>query len=150
MFSHIVSSAAFSSLMTGTDGRWMCADGRSGGDGWQTKKSKTWISGKVRAEKVLAEAVTIDGRKVWICKFCSKSHVWTRWTCRRYRTNIPSGLQGKHRQATFGESRGLSIRFFIARVTEKEKGLGIQGQKSEICGSRWSSSSDSREKRKRW
>ena len=49
----------------------MCADGRSGGDGWQTKKSKTWVSGKVREEKVLAEAVTIDGRKEWICNSAS-------------------------------------------------------------------------------
>ena len=38
---------------------------------WQTQKLNTWLSGQMRAEKVLAEAVTIDGRKEWICKFCS-------------------------------------------------------------------------------
>ena len=31
---------------------------------------KSWIPGHVRAEKVLTDAITIDGRKEWICKFC--------------------------------------------------------------------------------
>ena len=33
---------------------------------------------KERAERVLAGAIAIDGRKDWICKFCSESNVWTR------------------------------------------------------------------------
>ena len=46
------------------------ADGRARGEGGRTQKRKTWLSGQVRAEKVLADAVTIDGRK----NECSKSH----------------------------------------------------------------------------
>ena len=49
-----------------------------GGDGFQTQKRKSWIPGKVRAEKVLADAIAIDGRKEWICKFCSETYVWAR------------------------------------------------------------------------
>ena len=48
---HIVSSAAFSRVMAGTDGGWTCADGRTGREGWHTQKRKTWVSGQVRAEK---------------------------------------------------------------------------------------------------
>ena len=49
------------------------------GDGFQTqKKKKSWVSGQVRAERVLADATTIDGRKECTCKFCSETNVWTR------------------------------------------------------------------------
>ena len=40
-------------------------------DGFQTQRRGSWIPGKERAEKVLADAIPIDGRKAWICKFCS-------------------------------------------------------------------------------
>ena len=40
-----------------------------GSDGFQTQKKKSWVSGQVRAERILAEAITIDGRKEWTCKF---------------------------------------------------------------------------------
>ena len=54
------------------------------GDGHQTQRGKSWIPEKERAEKVLEEAMTIDGEKEWICKFCSESNVWMRWwRCRR-------------------------------------------------------------------
>ena len=36
-----------------------------GSDGIQTQKIKSCVSGQVRAERVLAEAITIDGRKEW-------------------------------------------------------------------------------------
>ena len=32
----------------------------------------SWIRGKERAERVLASAISIDGRKEWTCKFCSE------------------------------------------------------------------------------
>ena len=32
----------------------------------------SWIPGQIRAEKVWADAITIDGRKEWICKFFSR------------------------------------------------------------------------------
>ena len=38
-----------------------------GSDGFQTQKNKSWVSGQVRAERVLAEAITIDVRKEWTC-----------------------------------------------------------------------------------
>ena len=63
------------------------------------RREKSWIPGKERAEKMMADAITIDGRKEWICKFCSKSNVLTRWRCRRCYCNIPAGLRGKYRQA---------------------------------------------------
>ena len=34
-------------------------------------EGKGWLSGQVRADRILAEAVTIDGRKEWCCRFCS-------------------------------------------------------------------------------
>ena len=75
-----------------------------GSDGFQTQKNKSWVSGQVRAERVLAEAITIDGRKEWTCKFCSESNVWTRWRCRRCYHNIQAVLYGKYRQAVAAKS----------------------------------------------
>ena len=37
-------------------------------DGFQTQKRCSWIPGRERAEKVLASAVSFDGRKEWTCK----------------------------------------------------------------------------------
>ena len=76
------------------------------GDGFQTQKQKSWVSGQVRAARVLADAITIDGRKERICKFCSETNVWTRWRCRRCGNNIPTGLQGKHKQAVYAKNEG--------------------------------------------
>ena len=76
------------------------------GDGFQTQKRKSWVSGQVRAERVLADAITIDGRKERIWKFCSETNVWTRWRCRRCGNNIPTGLQGKHKQAVYAKNEG--------------------------------------------
>ena len=59
------------------------------------KKRKSWIPGQIRAEKVLADAIAIDGRKEWICKLCSETKVWTRWRC------------------SVGENQGLVIRIVI-------------------------------------
>ena len=36
---------------------------------FQTQNKKSWVPGQVRAEGVLADAITIDGRKEWICKY---------------------------------------------------------------------------------
>ena len=57
------------------------------------------LPGKERAERVLASAISIDGRKEWTCKFCSESNVWTRSRCKRCYNDIPTGLRGKYRQA---------------------------------------------------
>ena len=66
------------------------------------------FSGQVRAEEVLADAITIDGRKEWICKFFSETNVWTRWRCRRCYSNIPAGLQEKYRLAVSAKTRAWS------------------------------------------
>ena len=84
--------------MTGTDGFQTQKVCRANGDGWQTQRRKGWLSGQLRAKKIHAGAVTIDGRKEWYCCFCPETNVWTRWRCRRCYTSIPSVLQGKHRQ----------------------------------------------------
>ena len=46
-----------------------------------------------RMEKILAEAVTVDGRQEWYCRYCSETNVWTRSKCRRCQTKIPAALQ---------------------------------------------------------
>ena len=55
--------------------------------------------GKERAERILVGAIVIDGRREWICKFCSEFNVWTKWRCWRCHNNIPAGLHGKYKQA---------------------------------------------------
>ena len=49
----------------------MGADDCSKGEGWQTQRKKGWMAGQMRMEELLAEAVTIDGRKEWYCGLCS-------------------------------------------------------------------------------
>ena len=68
-------------------------------DGFQAQKRKGYVAGHVRKEELLASAITIDGRKEWFYRFCSETNVWTRPTCRRCQTGIPSVLQAKHMQA---------------------------------------------------
>ena len=58
-------------------------------------KKKGWMVGRVRME---AAVVTIDGGKEWYCRFCLETNVWTRSKCQS-QTNIPSVLQGKHKQS---------------------------------------------------
>ena len=77
-----------------------------GSDGYQTQRRSSWVLVKDRAERVLADAITIDGRKEWTCKLCSETNVWTRWRCRRCFSNISAGLQGKHKKDAFGKSKG--------------------------------------------
>ena len=75
-------------------------------DGYETQRRSSRFPGKERAERVLAEAITIDCWKEWICKFCSETNVLTRWRCKRCFSNIPAGLQGKHKKAIFVKSKG--------------------------------------------
>ena len=65
------------------------------------------MSGQVREDGVLAKAVVIDGRKEWYCRSGSETNVWTKTKCRRCKTDIPSGLQGKPLQAV-STKRGRS------------------------------------------
>ena len=63
-----------------------------GSDGFQTQKKKSWVSGQVRAERVLAEAITTDGRMEWTCKFCSA--VWEEKAGGRSRGRVVYRLVG--------------------------------------------------------
>ena len=63
--------------------------------------------GKKGAEKVLADAISMDGRKELICKFCSELNVSTRRRCRRCYTNIRAGLrESTSRQWQQGPQKG--------------------------------------------
>ena len=77
-----------------------------GGGGFQTQRRKSWVPGHIRDDKVLADAITIDGGKDWTCKFCSEANAWTGWCCRRCFSNIPAGLQGKHKKAISAKNKG--------------------------------------------
>ena len=90
-----------------------------GGDGVQTQR-KSWVPGHIRAEQVLADAITIDAREEWICKLCSKTNVWTRGRCRRCYSNIPAGLQEKHKQAIFAKNKGWSSGSFSSSGGEQK------------------------------
>ena len=46
-----------------------------GSNGFQTQKKKLWVSGQVRAERILADSTTNEGRKEWTCKFFSETNV---------------------------------------------------------------------------
>ena len=74
--------------------------------GFQSHRNTSWVPAQIWAERVLADAITIDGHKEWICKFCSEANVWTRWRCRRCYSNIPAGLQEKHKHAIFAKNKG--------------------------------------------
>ena len=106
-----------------------------GGDGFQTQKRKSWLPEKQRGKK-LADAITIDGRKEWICKFCSEINVWTWWRCRRCDSHIPAGLQGKYRQAVSAKTNGNFNRIIILEWRRREKSPETRMQKLESCESR--------------
>ena len=88
-----------------------------------------WVSGQVRAERVLAGANTIDSRKEWICEFCAETNVWTRWRCRLCGNNIPAGLQGKHKQATYAKNKE---RYSGSSSSSGGEEWRLQGQHEEI------------------
>ena len=104
-------------------------------DGFQAQKRGSWILGKERAARVLENAISIDGRKEWTCKFCSGSNVWTRWRCRRCCSNISSALQRKYRQAVAAKpgewstgsstSSGKKTEKWKHRTRSSERGLMV-------------------------
>ena len=99
-------------------------------DGFQTQKNKSWVSGQVRAERVLAEV--IDGRKEWTCKFCSESNVWTRWRCRRCYHNIPASLCGKYKQTIAAKSGGWSAGSSGSSGEDERKARSLEAENREL------------------
>ena len=65
------------------------------------QKRKGFKAGPVRKDKLSAKAVVIAGLKKWYCRFCPETNVWSRAKCRSCKTDIPSGLHGKHLQAAY-------------------------------------------------
>ena len=110
-------------------------------DGFQAQKRGSWVPGKERAEKVLASATSIDGRKEWTCKFFSESNVWTRWRCRRCYKNIPAELHGEYRQAVAAKSGEWSTGSSASsgeedrRLRSSEQGLVPWKRRKECKGS---------------
>ena len=104
-------------------------------DGFQAQKRGMWILGKERAESVLANAISIDGRKEWTCKFCSESNVWTRWLCRRCYSDAgrsgesstgsttSSGEEDRKTRSLEAEKKKLRARI---DALEKKGGEGVQ------------------------
>ena len=102
-----------------------------GSDGFQTQRNKSWVSGQVRAERVLAE-VTTDGRKEWACKFCSESNVWTRWRCRRCYHNILASLHRKFEQAIAAKSGDWSTGSSGSSGEEERKARSLEAENQEL------------------
>ena len=103
-----------------------------GSDGFQTQKKKSWVSGQVRTERILTDAITIDGRKKWTCMFCSESNVWTRWRCRRCYNNNPAELHGKYRQAVAAKSGEWSTGSSASSGEEDRKARSLEAENKEL------------------
>ena len=102
-------------------------------DGFQAQKRVgSWILAKERAQKVLASAISIDGRKEWTCKFCSESNVWTRWRCRRCESNIPTGLYGKYRRAIAAKSGEWSTGSSTSSGEEDRRTRSLETENEEL------------------
>ena len=103
-----------------------------GSDGFQAERRGSWILGKERAERVLAGAISIDGRKEWVSKFCSESNVWTKWRCRRCYNDIPAGLRGKYSQAIAASTRECSTGSSTSSGEEDRKSRSQEAENKEL------------------
>ena len=88
--------------------------------------------GPGQGRKNLAEAITVDARKEWTCKFCSESNVMTRWRCRRCYSNIPAWLHGKHRQAVAAKSGDWSTGLSVSSGEEDRKARSLDAENKEL------------------
>ena len=115
-----------------------------GGDGFQTQRMKSWVPGQIRAEKVLADAITIDGRKEWICKFCSETNVWTHWLCRGNFSNILLFCRENTSRLSLRRTKD-GIQDHLPRVVENRESLVIMKRRSRSCVHKWGCSASSKE-----
>ena len=74
----------------------------------------SWIPGKERAEKVLASAVSIDGRK--------------EWTCRRCYRDIPAGLRGEYMQAIVARNGEWSTGSSTSSGEEERRNKSLEAE----------------------
>ena len=96
------------------------------------REGGSWIPGEERAEKVLASAASIDGRKEWTCKYCSELNVWTRWRCRRCHHDIPAGLRGKCRQAMTSRTGEWSTGSSTSSGEEERRNKNLEAENKEL------------------
>ena len=131
----VVFFAAFTFEVSGRDGRRCLPNAK------EIPDSRTSSRG------VLADAITVDDREEWICKFCSKTNVWTRWRCRRCYSDIPAGRLEKYRQAVSAKNKGWPSG---SSSLSGEEGKRPRDQDLEInsCERRWNTSGGSREWRR--
>ena len=102
-------------------------------DGILAQKIKSWLSGQVRAERFLAEVITIDGRMEWtfgvecVDKMAGDVHITSR---RRYTGSISMGSQQSE------ETGLLARRARVGRKREKLKSLQAENKerRSRIDG----------------
>ena len=89
--------------------------------GFQAQKRGSWIPGKERAERVSANAISIDGRKEWTCKFCSESNAAKsgEWSAG---SSTSSGEEDRKARSLEAENKELR-----ARIDGLEKKEGVQG-----------------------
>ena len=74
----------------------------------------------------------MDGRKEWICKFCSESNVWTRWRCRRCYNDIQAGLRGKYKQAVAARIGEWSTGSSTSSGEEDGKSKRVEAENKEL------------------
>ena len=96
------------------------------------QKRNSGIPGEERAERVLANAISLDGREELTSKFCSESNVWTRWRCRRCHSNIPARMQGKYRQAVAAKSGEWSTGSSTSSGEEDRKTRSLEAENKEL------------------
>ena len=118
----------------------MAADDRAKGEGWQTQKRKGWMSGQFRPEKLVAEAITIDGRKEWYCRFSARSEVSDKHSVsiasevqevslsgsRRCSSDSSSSSGGENKKYKNFRTELQELRARIKRYESAEKKLGTQ------------------------
>ena len=92
-----------------------------GSDGFQTARISR-VSGQVRAERVLAEAITIDGRKGWTCKFVAGDVIITS-RCR---------CTGKYKQAIAAKSGDWSTGSSGSSGEEDREARSLEAENKEL------------------
>ena len=68
----------------------MGVDGCAREDGFRTQRKKGYVASRARQVEILSEAVVLDVRKEWSCRFCIETNVWTIAKCRRCGAGISS------------------------------------------------------------
>ena len=120
------------------------SDQEVGGDGFETQKRKSWIPGQVRAEKVLADAIRIDGRKEWICKFLFRVECVDAVATQTMPLRHPCRTTREVQTGSVGEKQRVVFRMVFLEWWRREKAPRSGGGDFLSCVHRWNSSENSR------